>query len=290
MKKFQCYNDFKTCVKEENIPNIDEELMINKIYSKLDSKPRYNKLKIASIIICFILVTTGSIGIAKTIYVYLLNDKGEQIFSVGKLSDEEKEKRGYGEYVSEEELKIMADNNNIVKKVRENTKPDEESFLLIANEYEKSKMTHSIQNNKFKSLEELKTVNLKNYKLPIFPRGIYVNDISVSFQVNHANSPFYNDSNYSDNLYKECIANKNEYIVVTQKLTNDIQSIGLYINFHSNYLRKGDYGERILMTMSNMKTTWLSDDFDEENVEKIKIGNKKDKFIEINYNHEGESM
>ena len=275
MKKFQCYNDFELAIKQENIPNIDEEVMLNKIYSKLESKPKYNKFKIASIIICFILLTTGSITLAKNLYVYLFNNKGEKVLRVGKLSDEEKDRQGEVEHMSEEELKIMVDNKNIVKNVRENTNPNEQSLLLIVNEYEKSKITHGIQNNKYKSLEELKKINLNNYKLPIFPKGINVNDISVRYKVDYANSPFYNDSNYIDKLYKDCIDTNKEYIVVTQKLTNQINNIELYINFDNNYSRKGDYGQRILMNISNLKTTWLSDDFDEKNVEKIIIGDKE---------------
>lgn len=288
MKKFQCYKDFKTGIKQENIPNIDDELMINKIYRNLHSKPKYNKLKVASIIFSFILLTTGSVAIAKNLYVHLFNDKGESVFTVGKLSDEQMKKDQEADYSSAKYL-------GVIEEVEKNTKAGEQSIVLIAKEYEIDYYHHIFQNNKYKTIEELKEVTLNKLKLPIFPKGLYVNDILVNFKV-EIDEDFINnyeiiDKNtnlpqkysskhheylieYTDKLYNECIATNKDYIVSAQKLTNDIENIQLYISLDDNYSPK-DYRRHRIFFQIDKHTASISSNFDENNVEKVKIGDKE---------------
>jgi hypothetical protein len=288
MKKFQCYKDFKTSIKQENIPNIDEELMINKIYNNLQSKPKYNKLKVASIIFSFILLTTGSVAIAKNLYVYLFNDKGERVFTIGKLSDEQIKK--------DKEISAISSNyTSVLDDVEKSTKIGEQSLVLIAKEYEIDGVWHPFQNNKYKTIEELEKGNLNKFKLPILPKGLYVRDISVNFKVEidedfiksyevidkGANLPArylskYDEYlfEYNDKLYKECIAANKDYIVDSQKLTNDIEYVQLDIYPDESYSTKGGCVHNILFQINKHKAA-ISSDFDENNVEKIRIGDKE---------------
>jgi hypothetical protein len=288
MKKFQCYNDFKTSIKQENIPSIDEELMINKIYNNLQSKPKYNKLKVASIIFSFILLTTGSIAIAKNLNVNLFNDKGEKVFTLGKLSEEQIKK----------DMESSANSSNytgILDDVEKNTKPGEQSLVLIAKEYDIEGYGHSFQNNKYKTIEELKKATSNKFRLPIFPEGLYLSDISANFKVEidedfiknyeiidkKTNLPQRYGSKYdeyffeyNDKLYKECIATNKEYIVDTQKLTSDIEYVRLNIYLKNDYLSKGGHAHNIALEI-NKAMAAMSSDFEENNVEKIKIGDKE---------------
>lgn len=293
MRKFKCYDDFKRAIVKENIPSIDEQAMVNKIYSKLEYKSKHKSLKIASVILSLIILSTGSIAIGKSLNVHLFNKKGEKVFTLGKLSEEQikeiqKETKKVDK-LQDFEYKYKS----ILREVEKNTKPNEESIVLIAKEYEQSGIVHSFQNNKYKTMEELKKVTLDKLKLPTIPEGISINDISVRFKVDEAFINNYGMTHKDakvpkgdgtrftkyhtkcyDKLYKECISSNKEYIVTTIKLTNEIEYISLLLNFNGNKLEEKYHANNVSMVIGKFINCY-SAKFDEKNIEKIKVGNKE---------------
>jgi hypothetical protein len=204
--------------------------------------------------------------------IVLFNKNGDKVYEYGITENkvDEKSSAPANEYDKYDPL---------IDQLTKNAKPGELSVFIITNAYKQNQSFYEIQPNEpVYNLEGIKNCTSTKFKVPV-SSDITFNEGKIRFKsVSQINGEFFNRL---DEKYKEAENNKLDYIVWTEPLSSEAQSIDLKYTINTYGVDGNTKNFKSPFTLNISREHAVEgDSINPENASKIKIGESEGIFVD----------